>query len=97
MNTWTPITAMVGTTEILLDLLDVDGRTAGWIVRRSCNVFQAFVPPEKPENDQVVELENDGELVGIFPDQELARQAIIDHLEIKGPQFVMPDSPTVSV
>jgi hypothetical protein len=86
MATWTTFTAMIGNTEIRLDLLEQHAATAGWIVRRSCNVWQAFRAPLILGD--CVDLETDGELVGIFSDDETARQAVVDAVGIDEPQIL---------
>lgn len=86
MATWTTFTAMMRNTEIRLDLLETNAATAGWVVRRSCNVFQAFRAPRIVCT--VCDLERDGEMVGIFPDVDAARQAILDALGIVEPTLL---------
>jgi len=86
MATWTKFTTMIGETEITLELLERGSETVGWIVRRSCNVWQAFVAPAAPGD--VLDLESDGTLVGIFPDDDTARQAVLDDLAITAPTLL---------
>lgn len=87
---------MTGKTEIRLDMLESDGITAGWIVCRACNVYQAFKQPAA-NDDQVVDLMCGGELVGIYPNLEDARDAVLDSLGITEPQLVLEEGPTLRV
>jgi hypothetical protein len=77
---------MIGNSEIRLDLLEQHAATVGWIVRRSCNVFQAFTAP-RPMAD-VVDLRRDGKMVGIYPDDESARDAVLVAAGITEPQLL---------
>lgn len=64
---------------IRLDLLDQDGKTAGWVVRRACNVFQAYRPPAfRPDGDGVVDLLRDGRLVGQAATADDARELLVE-------------------
>jgi len=64
---------------IRLDLLEQDGRTAGWVVRRACDVFQAYTPPGfRPDGDGVVDLLRDGRLVGQAATAGDARELVVE-------------------
>jgi hypothetical protein len=78
MATWKTFTAMIANTEIELDLLEQNAATVGWVVRRSCNVWQAFRSPYRDAD--VLDLENDGDFVGIFPSGDDARRAVLEAL-----------------
>lgn len=90
MDTWRPYEMNIDETKIRLETLDHDGKIAGWIVRRACNVVQAYLPPSAlpiPEDgvahDAVVDLLTDGRLIGVADDFEGARQLIQDALGIE--------------
>jgi hypothetical protein len=90
MDTWQTYDMDIDDTEIRLETLDRDGKIAGWIVRRACNVFQAYLPaaalpiPEDGQaHDAVVDLLTDGRLVGQAGDSDGARQLIQDALGIE--------------
>lgn len=89
MDTWRIYDMNIDETEIRLETLDRDGLIAGWVVRRACNVFQAYLPPSAlpiPEDglahDAVVDLLTDGRLIGQAGDSDDARQLIQDALGI---------------
>ena len=67
---------MIENQKIRLDILETDGLTAGWIVRRACNAFQAFVPSGVRPESGVVDLLTDGLLIGQACDLEGARDLI---------------------
>lgn len=54
----------IGGNYVRLDLANQGGKTAGWVVRRACNIYQAFKPPGSPPDSGVVDLLTDGVLVG---------------------------------
>ena len=82
MFIWTTFHTVMDGTKIRLDMLDQDGVTAGWIVRRACNVYQAFKPPGSRPDSGVVDLLTDGCLVGQAGDAEGARLLLQDELAI---------------
>lgn len=85
MATWQQYDIMQNGENIRLDTLDLSGKTAGWVVRRSCNVYQAFRPTRYRPESGVVDLLQDGFLVGIFPNGDDAQRAVLDELGIRGP------------
>lgn len=82
MFIWNQFHTVIEGTKIRLDMLDQDGITAGWIVRRACNVYQAFKPPGSRPDSGVVDLLTDGCLVGQASDPEAARAMLEDELAI---------------
>lgn len=95
MNQWRTFYSVINDTKIRLDTLDQDGETAGWIVRRACNVFQAYLPPARPVTDEngqgqdaVVNLLNDGRLLGQAGNADDARTLVEDALDIDDSQTV---------
>lgn len=87
MNTWSRYS--LEREPIQLELLDVDSATAGWVVRRACNTWQAFSKPDDLDPAGVIDLLADGELLGTFSNVEDARQAVVDALRLDGPQLVV--------
>lgn len=90
MKAWTTYYAVINEAKIRLDTLDLDGKTAGWVVRRACNVFQAYLPPTRPVtpedgqgHDAVVDLLRDGVLLGQAGDMEGAHKLIQDALGLE--------------
>lgn len=76
MATWNQFHTVINGTKIRLDMLDEGGQTAGWVVRRACNVYQAYKPNPTRPDDGVVDLLTDGILVGQAGDPEGARQML---------------------
>ncbi len=105
MDTWRTYEIVIDKNNIRLETLDRDGKIAGWIVHRACNVFHAYLPPSclpVPEDgldhDAVVDLLTDGRMIGQAPDSDGARSLIEDALGIEetgsrpalGPYLVEP-------
>ena len=73
---------VIGSDTFRVSTLKLDRRTAGWVVRRGCNAWFAYVPdPVRPVGG-VVNLLSDGILVGQYPDEYDAKQALLDDLAI---------------
>lgn len=83
MFIWNTYHVTIHGAKIRLDTLDQHGITAGWIVRRACNVFQAFKPPATPPDSGVVDLLADGCLVGQAGDVDSARALLQDAIDIE--------------
>lgn len=77
MTTWTTIHTMQQGRRIRLDFAEQHGKTVGWVVRRACDVFQAFRMPEDPP--EVLDLLADGELIGQAANVHDARDLVIGH------------------
>lgn len=96
MGTWNTFTAMTSAAEIRVDLLEHGGQTAGWIVRRSCGVWMAWLRPPGPERE-ALDLERDGLFLGVAPEAEDARQLVLDALGIAEPQLEAPAAEPVTI
>lgn len=83
MFIWTTFHTMIDGAKIRLDMLEQHGKTAGWIVRRACNVYQAFTPSPVRPVDGVVDLLTDGVLIGQACDSDGARRLIEEALDIE--------------
>ena len=99
MFIWNQFHTVIDGTKIRLDMLDQDGITAGWVVRRACNVYQAFKPPGHRPDDGVVDLLADGCLVGQAGDVEGARALLEEALAIEetGTNKVLRLEPAVRI
>jgi len=62
--------------------LNLDSRTAGWVVRRGCNIWFAYVPSRSRPEDGVVNLLTDGVCIGQYPDEYDAKSGLLDELAI---------------
>lgn len=95
MRTWTTFHTVIENAEIRLDTLDSDDHLVGWVVRRGCLAFEAYVTPD--DRPGVLDLLNDGVSVGIFPEVEMARDAIVTDLALEGPITVVPTDNVVHI
>ena len=82
MFIWQTFHTVIDGTKIRLDMLDQGGQTAGWVVRRACNVYQVFKPPTVRPDSGVVDLLTDGVLVGQAATPEGARELLQEELAI---------------
>ena len=64
MTSWETFHTMIEGNYVRLDMANQGGKTAGWVVRRACNVYQVFKPPGSRPDSGVVDLLTDGVLVG---------------------------------
>ncbi|MCK5496144.1 MAG: hypothetical protein KAI80_07025 [Hyphomicrobiaceae bacterium] len=82
MATWTTHHTVINGDNIRLDLLDQQGKTIGWVVRRACNVYQAYRPHPSPPDSGVVDLLRDGVLIGQAGDVHGARDLVQEALRL---------------
>ncbi len=68
---------MIAGEYVRLDLAESGGKTAGWVVRRACNVYQAFKPSTRRPDSGVVDLMSDGVLVGQAGSAHDARELLV--------------------
>lgn len=73
---------VIGSDTFRVSTLNLDGRTAGWVVRRACNVWVAYAPSRSRPEDGVVNLLTDGVPIGQYADEYDAKQALLDDLAI---------------
>lgn len=79
MTTWTTIHTMQQGRRIRLDFADQHGDTVGWVVRRACDVYQAYRMPDSDTVPEVVDLLEDGELIGVADNVHDARDLVIGY------------------
>lgn len=82
MHTWTTITTMQLDRHIRLDFAEQHGKTVGWVVRRASDVYQAYRLPECDDSAdfEVVDLLNDGELIGVADNERDAKDLVTGHV-----------------
>lgn len=81
-TTWEIFHTMIAGEYVRLDIADLDGLTAGWVVRRACNVYQAFKPSSRRPESGVVDLLSDGVMIGQAGNADDARAILVDELGI---------------
>ena len=91
-TTWRTIRTVIDSAEIRIDLLESGPKTAGWIVRRACNVYQVFKPPASRPEDGVVDLLSDGVCVGIASQPVDAQALLLDETGIGAPDEIIADN-----
>lgn len=79
-TTWETFHTMIAGEYVRLDIADLDGLTAGWVIRRACNVYQAFKPSVRRPDSGVVDLLTDGVMIGQAGSAHDARAILIDEL-----------------
>lgn len=83
MTTWETFHTMIAGEYLRLDIADQGGKTAGWVVRRACNVYQAFKPSARRPESGVVDLLVDGVLLGQAGNAEDARELLVSELGLE--------------
>jgi len=92
MTTWRTLRTVIESAEIRIDLLESGPLTAGWIVRRACNVYQVFRPPVARPESGVVDLLADGVLIGCYGQPGDAQRALLDDVGLDAPDLIESDN-----
>lgn len=81
-TSWETFHTMIAGEYVRIDVAELGGLTAGWVVRRACNVYQAFKPSLRRPDSGVVDLLTDGVLIGQASSADDARAILVDQLGI---------------